>query len=69
MTDMVMPEEWAAVVAKAAVDAYRRGRIDELITTADYVEHYPHSNVTMRRHQATLVVQLRRKIELLKGQT
>jgi len=57
---MEFSEEAVAMIAKAVVDAYRRGRQDELKANADFVENFPQTNVTTRRHQHMLAVQLRR---------
>jgi hypothetical protein len=61
-----IPNDWAEAVAKAAVEAYRRGRIDGITEAADHVENFPHANVTHRRHQKQCVEQLWRNVQRLK---
>jgi hypothetical protein len=61
-----VPNDWADAVAKAAVEAYRKGRIDGLIEAADHVENFPHANVTHRRHQKQCVEQVWRQVARLK---
>jgi len=65
MTEQI-PDGWADAVAKSAVEAYRRGRIDGLIEAADHVENFPHANVTYRRHQKKCVEQVWRQVAWLK---
>jgi hypothetical protein len=61
-----LPNDWADAVAKAVMEAYRQGRIDGMTEAADHVTHFPHANVTHRRHQVQCVEQVRRNIERLK---